>query len=290
MDYEIDGVRAEFSPGTKGWILKQLKGSAQELALPAQLPDGKPLCELGDKALLGQKYLVKLKVPESVYRIGDWAMAGCISLKEVHIPACTLGKGVFRDCAALKRLYMGGQSENAALLAEAARQDAAYLLDVASVGKQEWYEAWDNWLRRFLEESDQEGYTGQVPCGEEDYGSFDVASYESGRRREKARRCLIRLMNPVFLDEAFHRELRSYIARHSAGSQEGDEAWQLILSQFAEEEEWYSAFAEAGGLDCDAPEALIAEIPESFAGMKSYFLRFLDEHKEGGSLWTGLEL
>ena len=245
MELKIDGVPARFDEGSDGWILKELCGKATSLSLPASLPDGRRLSGIADKALLGQTRLVSLTIPESVQSIGDWAMAGCSMLNEVHMPACMLGKGVFRDCTALKRLYMGGAAAAAALLAEAARQDAAYLMSAETAGSAEWYALYDAWLKRFLDEADQEGYSGQVPCGEEDYGSFDAASYESGRRREKARRCLLRLMNPEGLTEAFREELRSYIAAHSAGSPAGDEAWQLILQRYAEEEEWYAAFAEA---------------------------------------------
>ncbi len=290
MEFEIDGVTAHFFAGTEGWILKQLDGKALNLSLPAILPDGGALCGIADKALFGQNRLTALTIPDSVRKIGDWAMAGCPLLKEVKMPACDLGKGVFRDCNALERIDTGAGDESAALLAEAARQDAAYLFSGVSPGSAEWFERWDGWLKRFLDEDDQEGYSGQVPCGEEDYWNFDVASYESSRRKEKARRCLLRLMNPSCLSHNFRDELRFYIREHSAGSSKGDEAWQLILHQYAEEEEWYAAFAEAGGIHDENTELLLADIPESFAGMKSYFLRYRTEHKEGDSLWERLEL
>ena len=290
MEYTIDGTNALFEAGKEGWILKQLNGRPVTLALPRRLPDGGELREIAAKALLGQTQLTSLTIPDSVIKIGDWAMAGCRSLNEVHMPECILGKGVFRDCAALVHLYVGEAHDTSALLAEAARQDAAYLLQAGSIGSTEWYAAWDRWLKTFLEETDQEGYTGQVPCGEEDYWNFDVAAYESARRMEKAQRSLLRLKNPAFLGEDFREELRKYIRGHSAGSPLGNEAWQLILTRHAEEEDWYAAFAEAGGLDLEDPETLIADIPDSFAAMKSFFLRFIADHRTADPLWDKLEI
>ncbi len=290
MEYSIYGTNAQFETGTDGWILKRIEGSPVTMSLPRQLPDGRELREIAAKALLGQTRLSSLTIPESVKKIGDWAMAGCRSLNEVHMPDCVLGKGVFRDCPALMHLYIDERKDTAALLAEAAKQDAAYLLQAGLTGSAEWYAAWDRWLKTFLEETDQEGYTGQVPCGEEDYWNFDVAAYESARRMEKAQRCLLRLKNPAFLDAVFREELRAYISSHSAGSPSGNEAWQLILTRHAEEEDWYAAFAEAGGLDLEDPEKLIADIPDSFAAMKSFFLRYIAVRKATDPIWDRLGL
>lgn len=238
------------------------------------LPDGSTVPGIEKKAMLGQGRLKSVTVPDEAAIIDDWAFAGCTALEEVTMPRCALGRGVFKDCRALMHIYVTGAGDDvSALLAEAARQDVTYLLDMDKLGSAEWYELWDAWLMRFVNSDDAEGYSGQVPCGEEDYGSSDVAAYESGRRREKARRCLLRLMNPEGLSSKMRSLCEDYIAGHTAGSAEGEEAWQLLLERYGEDERWYTVFAEAGGLNEKNSMLIIDSIPESLARMKAFFIR-----------------
>ena len=196
---------------------------------------------------------------------------------------------MFKDCTALKHIHVGGAGEDvSALLAEAARQDVTYLLDLDKAGSIEWYKLWDAWLLRFVDSDDAEGYSGQVPCGEEDYGSSDVSAYESGRRREKASRCLLRLMNPEGLDEGMKDVCGRYISEHTAGSKAGEEAWQLLLERYGEDEKWYTAFADAGGLNDDNAMTIIDSIPESMSRMKAFFIRRAGSGT--GDILSGLDL
>ena len=131
------------------------------------LPDGSTVPGVEKKAMLGQGRLKAVTVPEEAKLIDDWAFAGCSALEEVRMPRAVLGRGVFKDCTSLKAVYVEGAGpDTAALLAEAGRFDVTYLLDMEKAGSAEWYELWDAWLLRFLEEEDSEGYSGQVPCGE----------------------------------------------------------------------------------------------------------------------------
>ena len=127
-------------------------------------------------------------IPENVELVDDWAFAKCTDLKKVTMPRSSLGKGVFEGCSALEELILydcDSETVSHLLAAVAPRNDAGYLMELKEAGSRTWYDKWDSWLKRILESEDQEGYSGQVPCGEEDYGSSDVAAYESGRRREK---------------------------------------------------------------------------------------------------------
>ena len=56
-----------------------------------------------------------------------------------------------------------------------------------SVGSREWLSKWDARLAALPGAPDQEGYSRQVLCGEEDYGSTDLAAYISERRKGKVR-------------------------------------------------------------------------------------------------------
>ncbi len=270
-------------------------GNLPELSIPSEIEHGNihiPVTEIGRKALMGNRRLQQLILPETVKKIDDWAFAGCRRLREVVMPRVQLGKGVFQDCEGLRKIRVSdGESEDvAALLSEAARHDIVYLLDPETVGSADWLRQWDAWLLRFLEQSDQEGYSGQVPCGEEDYGTSDVGAYESGRRREKAERCLLRLMYPEGLDAALEKRLSEYIASHTIGLEAGEEAWQMLLQKHPEEKEWYEAFAKAGGLTEQNRDALLASIPEEYAEMKAFFINFGQEKQKKAAFFSALAL
>ena len=278
-----------------GATLTRFDGNVAEFSLPSEIAlEGRmiPVTGIGRKALMGNRRLQKLTLPETLIQIDDWALAGCRRLREVTMPRAKLGKGVFQDCEGLRKIRFsdGGSEDVAALLSEVARHDIVYLLDLPAAGSAEWLRQWDAWLLRFLEQSDQEGYSGQVPCGEEDYGTSDVGSYESGRRREKAERCLLRLMYKESLDADLEKRLADYISGHTKGSAEGEGAWQMLLKKHPEEKEWYQAFAVSGGLNGQNRDALLADIPEEYAEMKAYFINHGQSEKKTEDFFAGLAL
>lgn len=279
----------------KTTTMTRLDGNIPELSVPAYvtIDDASvPVTAIGRKALMGNRRLQILTLPDTLAQIDDWAFAGCRRLREVTMPRGKLGKGVFQDCEALRKIRFsdGGTEDAAALLSEVARHDIVYLTDLAAVGSAEWFRQWDAWLLRFLEQSDQEGYSGQVPCGEEDYGTSDVGSYESGRRREKAERCLLRLMYPEGIAEGLKERLQKYISDHTKGSAEGEEAWQMLLQKHPEEKEWYRAFAEAGGLHEQNRDQLLGSIPEEYAEMKAFFINYGQEKEKKAVFFANLAL
>lgn len=278
-----------------GATLTRFDGNLAEFSLPSEINyEGSmiPVTGIGRKALMGNRRLQKLTLPETLIQIDDWALAGCRRLREVTMPRAKLGKGVFQDCEGLRKIRFsdGGSEDVAALLSEVARHDIVYLLDLPAAGSAEWLRQWDAWLLRFLEQSDQEGYSGQVPCGEEDYGTSDVGSYESGRRREKAERCLLRLIYPEGIAEGLKERLQKYISDHTKGSAEGEEAWQMLLQKHPEEKEWYRAFAEAGGLTEQNRDPLLGSIPEEYAEMKAFFINFGQEKEKKAAFFDNLAL
>ncbi len=228
------------------------------------------------KAFLGKRRLYEYEIDAAVELIDDWAFAKCTDLVSVKLPRAVLGKGVFEGCTALKEIRLNdSESESLAhlLAAVAPRNDAGYLLELKEAGTLSWYDKWDSWLKRLLMSEDQEGYSGQVPCGEEDYGSSDVAAYESGRRREKAELCLLRLIYDESLDPGFRDMLTSYIREHTSGSEAGDEAWLVLLEKHHGDAEWLEAFDRAGGVTDNNIDGILAGIPEEYADMKAYFVK-----------------
>ncbi len=228
------------------------------------------------KAYLGKRRLYDIEIPGSVELVDDWAFAKCIDLRKVRMPRTLLGKGVFEGCNALEEIVLDGEDSETLshlLAAVAPRNDAAYLLELKEAGSSSWYDKWDSWLKRLLESEDQEGYSGQVPCGEEDYGSSDVAAYESGRRREKAELCLLRLLYDEKLEDTFREVLTAYINSHTAGSEQGDESWLVLLEKHHSDMRWLETFEKAGGVTEENLDIILAGIPEEYADMKAYFVK-----------------
>ena len=242
------------------------------------------------KAFLGKKRLYEYEIPQDVELVDDWAFAKCTDLKRVKMPRARLGRGVFEGCSALEEIVLNdSDSETVShlLAAVAPRGDAGYLMELKEAGSAAWYDKWDSWLKRLLESEDQEGYLGQVPCGEEDYGSSDVAAYESGRRREKAELCLLRLIYDEELDTAFAGMLASYIREHGAGAEAGDESWLVLLSKHHSDVKWLKAYERAGGVTEENIDVILKEIPEEYADMKAFFV---NTGGRGNSIIEGLEL
>lgn len=243
------------------------------------------------KAFLGKRRLYEYEIGDTVELVDDWAFAKCTDLVRIDMPRAALGKGVFEGCTALKEIRLkDSASESLAhlLAAVAPRNDAGYLLDLKEAGSISWYEKWDSWLKRLLISEDQEGYSGQVPCGEEDYGSSDVGAYESGRRREKAELCMLRLIYDECLDEELRAVLSEYIREHTAGSEAGDEAWLVLLYKHHSDEKWLECFDRAGGVTEDNTDRILAQIPEEYADMKAYFVKRQSRGKT--AILDGLEL
>ena len=103
------------------------------------------------------------------------------------------------------------------LLAAAVRVfDAYYLLEPLQAGSGEWLEKWDARLTAFLHTPDQEGYSRQVLCGEEDYGSTDLGAYVREKRKGKVRLAFLRLLLPLGLKETLQKELEEYLVSHTS--------------------------------------------------------------------------
>ena len=227
------------------------------------------------KAFLGKKRFYEYEIPSDVELVDDWAFAKCTDLKRVKMPRAGLGRGVFEGCSALEEIILDdcdSETVSHLLAAVAPRNDAGYLMELKEAGSRAWYDKWDSWLKRMIGSEDQEGYSGQVPCGEEDYGSSDVAAYESGRRREKAELCLLRYIYDEGLDETFRKELTAYISAHTAGSPAGSESWLVLLEKHHSDPHWLEAFDKAGGVTDDNIDLILAQIPAEYADMKAYFV------------------
>ena len=261
-------------------IITCLQGLASEVKVPEQIEE-LPVREIAKKAFLSKKYLRKVSLPETVEEIGDWAFAYCDNLEQVILPGQNVrfDKAVFLECGKLKRLYVGDGTEEAiaALLAAAVTTaQAYYLLDVEEAGSAEWLAKWDARMMELLNRPDEEGFSRQVLCGEEDYGSTDMNVYVNEKRKVKVRLLLLRCLYSIGLDAGTREQLEQYLTAHTKGCAR-EETWQVIVQEHGNDREYYQLFTELNCLTEDNFDGIIADIGEDYPEMKAYFMRYKEE-------------
>lgn len=282
-----------------------------------------PVTGIAKKVFLSKKYLRSIIVPASVEEVGDWAFAYCDSLREVHFGGKSIrfGKDVFLQCPKLRGLYFAeDQAETedgeghemtrvqeatqargvtqankmtegvAALLAAAVTQmESPYLLDAQEAGSANWLGKWDARMLAILHAPDEEGYSKQILCGEEDYESADLETYLANSRKKKARLLLLRLLWPFGLGPVQEKELKDYLLAHTKGCKT-EEAWLVIREEYGDRRELYELFARLGCFTKENAAAIIAQTPEEHPEMKAFFLKYQADHFTGVDFFGNLEL
>ena len=306
---------------------KEMPGAVADAEGPDTCADAEaPVKSIGKKAFLSKKYLRSVTIPESVTEVGDWAFAYCDALREVTFEGrgVTFGKSVFLECPNLRcvrfpgiltakapsgkasgldmaTLPCGGAGDLAsmgrtycdgigALTAAAVTQmESPYLLNAAEAGSKEWLAKWDARMLAILGAADDEGYSKQILCGEEDYESADLETYLTNSRKKKVRLLLLRLLAPMELEPAREEELRRYLLAHTKGCKT-DETWQVVRDECGDRREFYELFARIGCLTKENAPAIIAETKEEHPEMKAFFLKFQADHFQDHDFFSDLEL
>lgn len=272
-------------------------GNASEILLPDTI-EGYPVRVIGKKAFLSKKNLKKIRLPEKTVSVQDWAFAYCDRLRCIQLPgSCAdFGRAVFLECKELTEVSVEHSDEQVLprgaeklLAAAVTRLDAYYLLDLKEVGTEEWLAKWDARLLTFLHTPDRTGYSRQVLCGEEDYGSIDFASYVSNRRMAKIRLIFVRLLAPVGLSPDLKKEMEQYLVDHTLGC-ETDETWQVLLKEYGNSREHYSLFAELGCIHSGNYREILHQTGEDHPEMKAFFIRHMDGVNNREDFFAGLEL
>jgi hypothetical protein len=295
-EYAIPGgslyyEKTDNEQGESEICITRLQGLAGEVEIPERIEDC-PVRHIAKKAFLSKKNLRRVTVPAGVTEVGDWAFAYCDHLYTVAFAgAPRFGRAVFLECSRLRFLYLrDGQESTAALLAAAVTTaDAPYLLDAGEAGSGEWLEKWDARMLAILHSPDNEGYSKQVLCGEEDYGSTDLAAYESERRRVKVRLLLLRLLYPAGLDETCRDELEHYLQAHTKGCGQ-EETWRVVLEEHGEDRAFYQLFAQLGGITSDNFDGLLGDVGEDCPELKAFLMRYKEEKLGYTDFFAGLDL
>lgn len=271
--------------------ITRFQGMTSEVQVPSCIENA-PVTVIGKKAFLSKKNLRRVTLPDTVEELEDWAFAYCDGLIQVTLPRkhIRFGKAVFLECVCLQQIGDRSGSLPGELLAAAVRIfDAYYLMDLQEAGNEEWLRKWDARLLDLLHTSDQEGYSKQVLCGEEDYGSTDLEAYISGRRKVKVRLALLRCLHSQGLSEALRAELTEYLRAHTKG-EKSQETWMVVLEEHGEHREYYSLFAKLGCVNRENLDGILSDIGDANPEMKAYFLRYREEQLGERNFFDDLSL
>ena len=95
----------------------------------------------------------------------------------------------------------------------------------------------------------------------------------------KLRLVYFRLLHPYKLSQMAQEELKQYLRSHTKGTAE-PEAWDIIIEEHSEALAYYKIFAEAGCINNENFDALLADMAKVGAEVKAYLLRYQEEHME----------
>lgn len=291
-ELEIAGGSLCYEEKQLGITITRFQGLAGEVHVPEEI-NHLPVREIAKKAFLSKKYLRKVFVPDTVEEIGDWAFAYCDNLEQVTLPshAINFGRAVFLDCNKLKQLSIDNRGEDTAALLAAAvtTAQAPYLLDIEEAGSEDWLTRWDARMLELMNRPDEEGFSRQVLCGEEDYGSTDKNAFMREKRKTKARLLLLRCLYDRNLDGMVKEQLEQYLRTHTKGCAE-EETWQVILREHGNDRAYYQLFTELGCLTEENFDRVISDIGEQYPEMKAYFMRYKEEKIGYSDFFDDLEL
>ena len=225
------------------------------------------------KEYLNNKRLKKVIIPDSVKEIGDYAFAYCDRLRYAELHGdIVLGREVFKGCEELKEIYVRGTAKETAALLSAIKDDAPYLLTPNEVGSDEWIRKWDARMLDILHTADDDGYSNQIMCGEEDYMSTDLEGYKVRSAKRKIRIIFLRLINDIGLKDDIRDEISRYI-------KENPYTKDVVINEFGDEKEYYELFASLGLINEDNYEEILRDTGDQHTEMKAFFIRFMDEKR-----------
>ena len=294
-ELEISGGTLKYMVEREQITLCGLKAVWGKIVIP-EFIENLPVTRIEKKALLSCKQVRELYLPACLEEIGDWAFAYCSYLKLVYLPkkSLHLGKGIFKECESLEGILPLGAStaqemQSGYLLgAVPVKLEADYLFTPEMLGDKEWVMRFDDRLKFFLNQADEEGYVKQVYCGEEDIMS-NLDLYLAERKRMKSRLCFMRLLHDVFLEEGFRKTLENYLAAHTKGC-ESEAAWEVVYRERGSERAYYEVFTGAGCVTEDNYSAILEDMGEAYPEMKAYLLNYKAMQMEGEDFFSSLSL
>ncbi|MBQ6786949.1 MAG: leucine-rich repeat protein [Lachnospiraceae bacterium] len=285
-----------------GIHIKRYRGIGRKAIVP-EFIDNQPVVAIGRKAFLSRKTLEEICLPDSIEEIGDWAFAHAEGLTKITIPRRELirGKELFLGCKSLGEIMLLGTEEEQnqdkkdgidRMLATAVTTLHDYFLFTPTeIRSDAWMKRWDEQLLKLVRLDDLDGFQELWTCGEEDYEGkeYDIESYPVEKRKLKLRMIYFRLLHPYKLSDEVKDELQHYLHDHTKGTKES-EAWEVLLEEHAEDIAYYQVFTEAGCVNEDNFDEILADMKDVNAQMKAYMLRYKEEHLTKTDAFAAFEL
>lgn len=285
-----------------GIHIKRYRGMGMKAIVPEMI-DHRPVIAIERKAFLSRKTLQEIKLPDTIQEIGDWAFAHAEGLKRICIPRreLTRGKELFLGCKSLERITLLGTEEECyrdkqdgidrMLAAAVTTLHDYFLFTPTEIRDDAWMKRWDEQLLKLIRLDDLDGFQELWTCGEEDYEGkeYDIESYPVEKRKLKLRMIYFRLLHPYKISDEVKRELQQYLYDHTKGTKE-PEAWEVLLEEHAEDIRYYQIFTEAGCVNEDNFDDILADMKEVNAQMKAYMLRYKEEHFDKKDAFAAFEL
>ena len=303
-EYVAGGCSLKYRMDPEGVCITGWQGRNWIAQVPERI-ENRPVTAVDRKAFLSRKNLREIQLPMSLRSIGDWAFAYCDNLERITLPVgCIhIGRALFLDCGRLDcvaGIFHDGSAEGQAreawspetgrlLAAGLIQMEAYYLLEPAAVGSPEWLRKWDARLEAVMGEEDQEGYSKQVLCGEEDYGSTDLEAFLRTKRQKKVRLAMLRLLCGEKLSGGLQAYLERYLKTHTKGCR-SEESWQVVLEEGETHPEYVHLFLQLGCVTRENIEAMIGQMREDQPQLRAAFLRYRQEQLETGGFFAGLSL
>lgn len=282
-------------------VITGYKGGGSNLNIP-DMVDARGvnyrICSIGKKAFMACTALRSVSIPGTVELIGDWAFSGCRQLKDVffrgsynEFRSTDIAVGVFTDCFKIENICIDTCDKNdlSALLATVIhRMKAEYLLKDTDLGYPEWYGKWDMALDIYLAQSDDEGYTDMVLCGEEDLMA-SPEEYITDIRRNKAGLCFIRLLNDACLSPDYRRRFEAYLLDKGIDG-ESDEAWQALRDDFSDRVEYFRLYADIGGISAGVIDDMLIGLGEQHAEAKAFLIGYKQDNYNKEDIFDSYKL
>lgn len=298
MEYQIGDVTLQFHTENGFATVDGVSGEVLQLRIPEYLAD-MPVVTVGKKAFWGMEELREIYLPKTICSVSDWAFASCKQLQMICVPhkKIEIGRGAFQGCDKLREIRVRDENYEKEqpglgylIMAGDRLLNSGYLVDLEEAGSAVWYEKWDARMDVILKTPDDEDYQKILLCGVEDYGSREnTLEYcvEMSKKR-KSRIVLLRLRYDYLLSKERRKHLQDFLHAHTKG-QAGEEAWQVLLGEYADQKDYYVMYVDEGGVTEENLEECIADLKDEHTEMKAYLLRkFSGQDKK--SFYDELEL
>ncbi|MBQ9200385.1 MAG: leucine-rich repeat protein [Lachnospiraceae bacterium] len=275
------------------------------------------LDEVSKKAMLGDKNVDLIFVPYGIKRIGDWAFAHCIRLKEIWLPDTLkgFGKDVFLDDINLEKIVVYSKikneseshSKNSTELYDDKKEqmyfvndDISELLAIAvkyfkngeaynfsRLIDDKWLEWFDTNLLAYIDEPDDSGFNPFLAGGEEDYEDpeNDINYYKKKQREKKCGAILVRLKAAQKPTAAYIEKYKKFINAHKK------ETIMFMLDKKHESFSLLKIYTEYDFIEeTDIPYLLESFSDEQYIDCKAYIIKYKDHNFGKKSIWDEFKL